>query len=244
MNYAIILAGGTGQRMGVTATPKQFLAVFGKPIIIYTLEAFQRHPRIDEIVIPCNAQWIDHMKALTAQYGITKAKQVIAGGSDRTESILRGMDSIRDTLDPNDVVIIHDGVRPLVKAETIDANIDLVREKGNAMTVKANIETVVVTRTPSATIDNFTNRKHTYTLTAPQSFRAGELLEVLRKLDDLRAQENAVPILDVSLAYAELSKEVFVYVEKGNNLKITTPEDYCYFKAFLELEENKKILGI
>ncbi|MBQ9369937.1 MAG: 2-C-methyl-D-erythritol 4-phosphate cytidylyltransferase [Clostridia bacterium] len=244
MNYAIILAGGTGQRMGNAATPKQFLLVNGKPIIIYTLEVFQKNPNIDKIIIPCNGAWIDHMKSLIDKYGITKATNVIQGGKDRTGSILNGMDAIKEVLKPDDVLIIHDGVRPLVKEETIDGNIALVKEKGNAMTVRANIETVVVTQTGSATIDEFTNRDHTYTLTAPQSFRAGELLEVLKRIDELNAQENTVPILDVSLAYATLGKEVYLYVEKGNNLKITTPEDYCVFKAFVELEESKKILGI
>lgn len=244
MNYAIILAGGTGQRMKKTAMPKQFLPALGKPIIIYTLETFQKNPNIDEIIIPCNKDWINHMQDLVKQYNITKCCHVVVGGNDRNGSILEGMNAIKDVVKADDVIVIHDGVRPLVLSETINKNIQLVKEKGNAMTVKQNIETVVVTKTEDATIDDFTNRNNTYTLTSPQSFRAQELLDVIKEITVLNSQENAVPIFDISLAYATLGRCVYLYVETGNNIKITTPEDFCYFKAVLELEKHREILGV
>ena len=111
MNYAIILAGGTGQRMRQSGMPKQFLDVYGKPIIIYTLEAFQENALIDEIIIPCNASWIDYLHNLVDRYQITKAKYIVAGGKDRNGSILAGLHAVAPSLKEKDIVVIHDGVK-------------------------------------------------------------------------------------------------------------------------------------
>ena len=138
MNYAIILAGGTGQRMRQSGMPKQFLDVYGKPIIIYTLETFQEDHEIDGIIIPCNKAWIDHMKALVEKYRLTKVKWIVEGGKDRTDSVLAGLKAIEAELKPDDIVMIHDGVRPLVQQETIDKNIELAKLRGNPMTVQTS----------------------------------------------------------------------------------------------------------
>lgn len=111
------------------------------------------------------------------------------------------------------------------------------------MTVRANIETVVVTEDMSAKWDDFKDRTITYTLTAPQSFQATELLSVLKTVEDLN-NDGEMPLLDVSLMYARLGKQVYMVVEEGNNLKITTPEDYYYLKSYFELQESKHILGV
>lgn len=244
MNYAIILAGGTGQRMKTSGMPKQFLSVFGKPIIIYTLETFENNPDIDEIVIPCNEKWIGKMKSIVRLYDITKAKKIIVGGVDRNHSILNGLNAIENKLTNDDVIVIHDGVRPLVKSETISENVTVAKEKGNAMTVKQNIETVVVTKEDTAKFADFMDRRFTYTLTAPQSFRAKELVEILLKMDQLNSESDTVPIIDVSIAYASLGIDVNLVIEEGMNLKITTSDDYYAFKAYLEAQENKNILGV
>lgn len=243
MNYAIILAGGTGQRMRQSGLPKQFLNVYGKPIIIYTLEAFQANEHIDEIIIPCNVHWMDRMKQIVESFNLTKVKQIIPGGQDRSESVMNGLKAVEAVLRQDDVVIIHDGVRPLVRQETINENVEAARQYGNAMTVRANTETVVVTETASAKWDDFKNRENTYTLTSPQSFMAKELMSVLKQAKDLQ-EDQKMPLLDLALVYARLGKEVHVVVEEGNNLKITTPEDYYYLKAYLELQESKHILGV
>ena len=243
MNYAIILAGGTGQRMRQSGMPKQFLDVYGKPIIIYTLETFQEDHEIDGIIIPCNKAWIDHMKALVEKYRLTKVKWIVEGGKDRTDSVLAGLKAIEAELKPDDIVMIHDGVRPLVQQETIDKNIELAKLHGNAMTVRANIETVVVTQSEVAQWEDFKNRDYTYTLTSPQTFRALELMEVLKNFETADDQKKRM-IADASLMYAWLGKKVHLVVETGNNLKITTPEDYYYLKAYLELQESKHILGV
>lgn len=243
MNYAIILAGGTGQRMRRSGMPKQFLDVYGKPIIIYTLEAFQQNEKIDQIIIPCNKNWTAYMKELVERYQITKVSYIIEGGDDRTSSIMAGLKVLPESLDERDVVVIHDGVRPLIQQETIDKNIEVAQTRGNAMTVRASIETVVITADESAQWGDFKNRDMTYTLTAPQSFRAIELLSVMKEAEQIQ-NDPSMPLRDISLMYAYLGKKTWLVVEEGNNLKITTPEDYYYLKSHFELEESKNILGV
>ncbi len=239
MVSAIILAGGTGVRMRTKGLPKQFLSLYGKPIIVYTLETFENCPLVDQIIIPCNKDWIKHMEGLVKKYNITKVKAVVSGGADRSMSVVNGLRAIGEA-DPLDLVLIHDGVRPLVKEETILENIRVAAEKGNAMTVKRNIETVVITESDSAKIDDFKNRDNTYTLTAPQTFHTKECLEIYEKA---MADGMEIP-LDTSLLYGKLGKDIFLVVEEGLNLKITTPEDFYYLRSYLEYQENIDILGV
>lgn len=240
MVSAIILAGGTGVRMKTNGMPKQFLSLYGKPIICYTLEVFEECDMIDQIIIPCNKSWIDHMQKLVKKYNIHKATKIISGGTDRQSSIINGLKALENVED-DDIVLIHDGVRPLVKEETLLENIRVAKQHGNAMTVKQNIETVVVTEQESVEFSDFKNREHTYTLTSPQTFRTKELINIYENLDQVKSE---TPILDAALLYAYLGKKMYLVKETGLNLKITTPEDYYYLRAYLELNENKEILGI
>lgn len=241
MVTAIILAGGTGVRMRTQGMPKQFLPLYGKPIICYTLEVFEQCDEVDQVIIPCNKDWISHMSKLVKKYNLQKVKKIIPGGSDRQSSILNGL-NILENVQEEDLVLIHDGVRPLVKEETILENIRTAREHGNAMTVKQNIETVVVTEKESVGFSDFKNRDNTFTLTSPQTFRAKELMEAYKELE--KEENTDVPILDASLLFAHLGKPVYLVKESGLNLKITTPEDFYYLRAYLELNENKEILGV
>lgn len=241
MVTAIILAGGTGVRMRTQGMPKQFLPLYGKPIICYTLEVFEQCDEVDQVIIPCNKDWISHMSKLVKKYNLQKVKKIIPGGSDRQSSILNGL-NILENVGEEDLVLIHDGVRPLVKEETILENIRTAREHGNAMTVKQNIETVVVTEKESVGFSDFKNRDNTFTLTSPQTFRAKELMEAYKELE--KEENTDVPILDASLLFAHLGKPVYLVKESGLNLKITTPEDFYYLRAYLELNENKEILGV
>nr|WP_268825076.1 IspD/TarI family cytidylyltransferase [Fournierella massiliensis] len=241
MVTAIILAGGTGVRMRTQGMPKQFLSLYGKPIICYTLEVFEQCEEVDQVIIPCNKDWISHMSKLVKKYNLQKVKKIIPGGSDRQSSILNGL-NILENVEEEDLVLIHDGVRPLVKEETILENIRTAREHGNAMTVKQNIETVVVTEKESVGFSDFKNRDNTFTLTSPQTFRAKELMEAYKELE--KEENTEVPILDASLLFAHLGKPVYLVKESGLNLKITTPEDFYYLRAYLELNENKEILGV
>ncbi len=129
MTNAIILAAGVGQRMRNGGLPKQFLKLMGKPIIEYTLEKFEENEKIDGIYIVCHGSYVDHMKDIVRMYALTKVKQIVVGGSDRQNSLKCGLDAVRnDGCKEDDVVVIHDGVRPLVSRNTINENIRIAEK--------------------------------------------------------------------------------------------------------------------
>lgn len=241
MNHALILAGGTGQRMRTKGMPKQFLEASGKPIIIHTLELFEEAECIDDIVVPCNVEWIGHMKALVDRYGLKKVISVIPGGSDRQGSIIAGVNElVCRGAQSEDVVVIHDGVRPLVEIETLNKNCDTATMYGCAVTARENTEGVVVVDGVIIKKDNFVEREKTYTLTSPQSFKFNVLRSVYQKAEMMGMEH----MLDTALLCAELGDSLRLVVEGPGNIKITTPDDFYYFKARLELEESKRIWGM
>ena len=143
-NIAVVFAGGIGRRMNSKALPKQFLRLYGKEIIIYTLEHFEHHKEIDQIVISCIEDWIPFMEELLIKYRMKKVKKVVPGGSTGQESIYHGLKAAHETAgDKKAVVLIHDGVRPLINRKLISECIATVREKGSAVTVAPAIETII-----------------------------------------------------------------------------------------------------
>lgn len=242
MNHVIILAGGVGMRMNTNGMPKQFLSLYGKPIIIYTLEKFNSCHQVDDMVIVCHRDWIEHMKSLVKKYNIDKKVKIVEGGKDRQDSVNNGITALGKDMALDDVVLIHDSVRPLVSLDIIEKNIEQAKIHGCVMTVKPAIETVVVSDSDNAEFDHFQQRDISYSLTSPQSFR----MDVLRELITKNGTENCgIPILDMAMMYAFIGHKVYMVKEKdGANIKITTPADYYYFKATVELEENKNILGL
>lgn len=243
MNIAVILAAGVGQRMRNAGLPKQFLKLFGKPIIIYTLEKFELAEDIDRVVIVCREGYVDHMKSLLDLYKIKKVERVVLGGADRQESLLRGVNAAAAISSaPDDVVVIHDGVRPLVSLTTIRENIRVARTYGCAITVHPVTESVVIAEGEEVAIDDFKKRAATYSLSAPQSFRIADLQQAL--YENHEAEHDGMPLLDAGMVYADTGRSVRLVKEQGPNIKITTPEDFYYLKAMIELEENKFVFGL
>lgn len=243
MNYVIILAAGVGQRMRNGGLPKQFLKLMGKPIVVYTLEKFEECEEIDQIIVVCHGSYLEYMQGLIRQYQIKKAAQVIIGGSDRQKSLLRGLDAIiAGGGNQEDIVLIHDGVRPLVSLSTIHENIRIAKQWGCAMTVHPVMETVVVTETDEVGITDFKKRANTYSATAPQTFQLGKIMEAYQRIDSMKGQD--IPLLDAAMVYAQTGREIHLVKEQDVNIKITTPEDYYFLKALLELEENKFVFGL
>lgn len=242
MNYGLILAGGVGQRMRRTGMPKQFLEVFGKPIIIYTLQKFEYCENIDAVVIVCHSSWKDYMESMLQRYGIKKVKVVVSGGKDRQESVLNGLKYIQanGALD-EDVIVIHDGVRPLIQENILSENIRVAMKYGNAMTVRPVIESVVITDKDEVGFEDFKKRDDTYSLTAPQSFKLGVLTQAYK---DIEGKDTPIPLLDSALVFTYLGNKIHIIKENNNNIKVTTPEDYYILKAMLELEENRYVFGI
>lgn len=242
MNYGLILAGGVGQRMRNSGMPKQFLRVFGKPIIAYTLEKFENCGDIDEIVIACNSAWIDYLKALVCEYGFRKVKAIIPGGKDRQGSVLNGIKCIQERgAEDDDIIVIHDGVRPLVQENILSENVRVASKYGSAMTVRPVIESVVITSNEDACFNDFKKRDDTFSLTAPQSFKMKILVDAF---ESIVGKDAPMPLLDSALVFTYLGNDIHLVKENNQNIKITTPEDYYIFKAMLELQENKLVFGI
>lgn len=243
MNVAIVLAAGVGQRMRNGGLPKQFLKLMGKPIVVYTLEKFEACKEIDRVVVVCHGSYTDHMQSLIRLYQLNKVDTVIVGGSDRQGSLQKGLDVISESGGkPEDIVMIHDGVRPLVDLSTIHENIRVARQYGCAVTVHPVTETVIVTETEEVQMNGFQKRADTYSMTAPQTFQLGKIMEAYRNYD--RSEQNGMPLLDAAMVYAHMGGEIRLVKEQGANFKITTPEDYYFLKAMLELEENKYVFGL
>lgn len=242
MNYGLILAGGVGQRMRNTGMPKQFLEVFGKPIIVYTLEKFEQCADIDRVIVACNAAWLEHLENLIKRFGVAKVVNVVPGGKDRQSSIENGVAAIKvDGAHNSDIVVIHDGVRPLVQTNVISENIRVAEKHGAAMTVKPVIETVVVSSGATASFNDFKKRDDTCSLTSPQTFK----LDVLEHtMENARDSNQPIPILDMALAYASLGNSIRLVKDGDANIKITTPEDYYMLKAIIELQENRSVFGL
>lgn len=243
MNYAIILAAGVGQRMRNGGLPKQFVKLMGKPIIIYTLEKFEQSDEIDKVIIVCHGSYTDHMEKLLGLYQIRKAEGVIVGGSDRQSSLKRGLQAVRKLGGQDeDTVVIHDGVRPLVQLTTIQENIRVAKQYGCAVTVHPVTESVVITETEQAEIEDFKIRTATYSMTSPQTFSLGRIIDAYNEMETM--EQGGMPLLDAAMVYARTGGEVRLVKEQGANIKITTPEDFYILKAILELEENKYIFGL
>ncbi|HGA1267571.1 TPA: 2-C-methyl-D-erythritol 4-phosphate cytidylyltransferase, partial [Streptococcus suis] len=166
---AVIFAGGSGSRMKTTTKPKQFLELHGKPIIIHTIEHFENHPLVDQIVIVCIEGWIEYLETLLSKFQIKKVVKVVPGGTTGQMSIFNGLEALSGNIENDDIVLIHDGVRPLIDAEIITNNIECVRNNRTAITVKPVIETVIQVNEDNA-ITNVVDRDSCQTAVAPQSF--------------------------------------------------------------------------
>jgi 2-C-methyl-D-erythritol 4-phosphate cytidylyltransferase len=238
MTTALIFAGGTGIRMNARAKPKQFLELHGKPIIIYTLEHFEAHSEIDNIVVVCLESWIPELTHMIHRYALEKIDLIVPGGDSGDKSIYKGLKALENKCAPDDIVLIHDGVRPLINAELISANIAKVKERGSAITVEAVTESVAMLN-GSGNIADVPPREKMYVAKAPQSFRYGAIRDLYG-----RANRDGVGTVDSAHLCSIYGVEMHTVISTPNNIKITAPADYYIFRALFEAMENEQILGI
>ncbi len=241
---AIIFAGGAGQRMGAEI-PKQFLKVQGKEILIHTLELFESNQNIDEIYVACIKDYIDFVNDLVKKYNVSKVKRVFPGGITGQDSIFIGLSEVKKDND-NAIVLIHDGVRPLVSEETINSCVDSVMKYGSAITTTPCFETPIKS-VSGESVEEMPERKIMYTAQAPQCFYLNDIYEM--HLKERKINPNYDGIVDsCGLMFKNGIKCHLVEGNRGN-IKVTTPEDYCTllgnyasvdYKQLLELEESKK----
>ncbi len=239
MNVAIIFAGGTGQRMKTASCPKQFLKLYGKPIIIYTLEIFQNHPEIDHIIVACVAGWEDKLRRMCEEYGITKLYKIVPGGKNTQASKLNALHGLSDLCKDGDIVLMHDAVRPMIGPQLITDNIAAVKQYGSAITADPFTETGVVS-TDGQTIESTIERSKLYIAKAPQSFYYKDVLEAHEAGESMPESIT----IDTCTLMTALGKTLHFVPCDFANIKITRPEDYYIFKALVDLRESKEILGI
>ena len=239
MNIAIIFAGGTGQRMNSKTKPKQFLELHGKPILIYTLEQFQKHEQIDAIVLVCLPEWKDNCRDLIEKFKITKLCSIVSGGETGQESIFNGLDETFKRFPEESIVLIHDGVRPLIDAETISKDIECVQKNRSAITVSVASETISL-RGENDTVGKIIDRSQCQIAKAPQCFVLKDIY-----LSHLKAQEQGLSdFIDSASLMSFFGYTLHTVEGPSENIKITFPSDYYVFRAILEAKENSQIFGI
>lgn len=238
MITALIFAGGTGQRMNARAKPKQFLELHGKPIILYTLEHFETHSQIDNIVVVCLEDWIQELRYLLRRYAIEKVSTIVPGGIGGNVSIYNGLKAMASTSADDDIVLIHDGVRPLITADLISDNIEQAKKYGAVITAEPAAESLVYSQDGSC-IDSVPHRDQMYVAKAPQTFRFGLIWDLYQ-----RAHRDDIPTIDSAHLLSIYDEKMHLVPSTPNNIKITAPADYYIFRALYEAMENRQILGL
>ncbi|MDE7430351.1 MAG: 2-C-methyl-D-erythritol 4-phosphate cytidylyltransferase [Lachnospiraceae bacterium] len=240
MNIAVIFAGGVGSRMHSKDKPKQFLELYNKPIIIYTLEIFENSPEIDGIVVACIKEWIPYLEQLIEKFHIKKVKKIVEGGETGQLSIYNGLCAAKEVSDgEKSIVLIHDGVRPLINEQVILDNIAGVKENGSAITSGIVKETIMVVKEDKS-IDYIPDRKWSRVAKAPQSFWLDEILNVHK----IALDEHIIDYIDSCTMMQHYGKKMYMIDGPYENIKITTPDDFYTMRAILEAKENAQIYGI
>ena len=232
MNIAMLIAGGTGQRMG-QEIPKQFLNVHDKPVIIYTLEAFQRHPEIDDIAVVCLVDWMHVLEVYARQFNITKLKHIIPGGDSGQTSICNGVFELEKHYGREDFVLVHDAIRPMVSNVVISDCLRVAQAYGNAITVIPCAEAMVMTEDQQSSEALYPRERLKRTQT-PQAFRLGAICDLHREAL-ARGITNSVASVTLMI---ELGHKVYFSRGSEKNVKLTTVEDIDIFKALLAAQRS------
>jgi 2-C-methyl-D-erythritol 4-phosphate cytidylyltransferase len=232
---AIVIAGGSGKRMA-QEIPKQFITVYDKPILIYTLENMQSHPQIDAIEVVCIDGWEHVVSAYAKKYRIDKLKWIARGGETAQESIRNGVYSLEKECAEEDVVIIHDGIRPIMDDAVITDVIDVCKRHGNAVTSMPYFEQLMCTSDGKTTVE-FVTRDTIRRVSTPQAYRYGLLLSSYKE-----AFAKEIGIYGshyTNTMLVELGITLHFALGSEKNIKITTPEDIEIFKALLNAQSDK-----
>lgn len=240
-NCALIFAGGVGSRMNSRAKPKQFLEIHGKPIIIHTIEHFESHGDIDGIGVVIVKEWLDYMKALVEKYSLKKVNWIIPGGNTALESQYNGLKMLHSTMphDADAIVLIHDGVRPLIDEKTISDCISQTRKYGSAVTVAPAIETIIRSD-ENHDISATYPRSECYLARAPQTFYLEDILSVHEKA----RSEGKYDFVDSTSMMLYYGKKIHTVMGPAENIKVTNPMDFYTCRALLDAKENSQIFGI
>lgn len=231
-NYVILLAGGVGKRMGGDI-PKQFMEVDGKPIIVYTIEKFQRSSQIEKIVVVCVKDWIEHLRGLIAKYSLTKVEWIVEGGDTGHDSIRNGVFFLKDKIEPGDFVVVHDAVRPILPQKAIDEVLRVAHENGNASSSIVCHPPIVYTEDGLSGITDV-DREHVMLTASPQVYNYALVLKCYERAE----QENKHNFTFTSSLLIHYGERVYFAKGTTSNIKVTKKEDLALFGALLKVPEE------
>ena len=231
MNIALILAAGSGTRMGNTNKPKQFLSIYNKPLIVHTIEAFEMHDDIDMILIVTNDTYIDDVKIWCKQYDLTKVQYIVAGGSSRQESVYNGLKKLEKIgINDEDIILIHDAARPLISQTIITDNIEACKKYQAVDTVIPSSDTIIRS-VDKETICEIQKRSEQYQGQTPQSFT----IKVINDAHEYAKSINNTETTDDCRLVLNMGKDVHLVNGSKLNFKITTFDDLMMLKALLKI---------
>ena len=240
MNIAVVLAGGTGSRVGANI-PKQFIEVMGKPILAYALENFQRNPEIDAVEIVCHKDWVEEIKAICEKYGITKLRWLTLGGDTFQQSTLNGVMNLKDKIKPEDIVVISFGVSPFCTPDIVNDSIRIAEKHGNAISAEDSPLCTCIKDDEFSTTQNLI-RETIKGFSNPWTFRFGELVEAYEEVIRRGILEELEP--HTTSVYLALGKRLWFSKSSGYNFKITLKEDLDRFEGLLLLKQKREAEGI
>ena len=237
MNIAAIFAGGIGSRVTSATLPKQFLQIHGVPLIVHTLNHFQYHPQVDGIAVSILAEWRSHFEEQVARYNLTKVRWIVDGGATGQESRHAALRAIATDCPPDSVVLLHDGVRPLIDDDLISENIRTVVEHGPAVTTTKVTETIIESR--GEVIDEVMPREFLHMAQAPQSC----LLETAVEVYDRAVADGETDSIDTASLLQRYGHTIYRVEGPRSNIKITTVEDFYICRALFDVIEHNQIGG-
>ena len=239
MNIALIIAGGTGTRMGQDI-PKQFINVHDKPVLIYTLEGFQRHPMIDAIEVVCIAGWENVVRAYAGQFGIDKLRWIVTGGATGQESIRNGVYNLEGKCADGDIVVIHDGIRPLIEPEVLTDVINKAQQYGNAVTsLPYNEQIFVIDGDDDSTTTKFIPRETLRRVSTPQAYKFSLLDSKYHEAFEKNIGIHGSHYTNTMMV--ELGVRLHFAAGSDKNIKLTTKDDLELFKGYLSRERDNWI---
>ena len=236
MTVAIIIAGGVGNRMGLSI-PKQFVNVYDKPVLMYTLEGFEKHPMVDAIEVVCIDGWENVVWSYANQYNITKLKWIVKGGNTGQESIRNGVYNLEDKCSPDDIIIVHDGIRPLVDAEVLTDVIMKAKEYGNAVTsLPYNEQIFVVSNDDNNTTTKFIPRETLRRVSTPQAYRFDLINSKYHEAFEKEIGIHGSHYTNTMMV--ELGVRLHFAAGSDKNIKLTTKDDLEIFKGYLSKDKR------
>lgn len=236
MITAIVLAGGVGSRVGA-GRPKQFVEILGKPVLVYTIEIFQNNPQIDAVEVVCHKDWKEYLIDMMGKYHLTKVKWIADGGDTFQDSVMSGINNLKDKITLADYVMIQYGAAPFTSDKIVNDVIRVMEDKGSAVTATPCYQ-LLGSNDENGTSKTWVNRDNYIQIACPYGFKFSYLLDVYKRAEKQGLIEKIEPHT-TSLMYA-LDDTLYQAYGDQTNIKITTKEDLAMFEGYMLMKQRSK----